>query len=121
MISTYLKIIAGNGDYHRKSVALEMIDQTGCRHATKEKMKNIIRDVAKQYSTIWKVRDDYIKNGIMQRDEYNGLIRMLHDHNINPVTITDNLHLDGKTLKQGIKSAFSIFEDAFEEEMIKEG
>lgn len=121
MISTYLKIIAGDGDYHRKSVALEMIDQTGCRQVTKEKLKKIIQDIAKQHSSIWKVRDDYIKNGIMQRDEYNALIRTLYSHNINPVTITNNLHLDGKTLKQGIKSVFSIFEDAFEEETIREG
>ncbi len=121
MISTYLKIIAGESDYHRKSVALEMIDQTGCRQATKEKMKNIIQDVAKQHSSIWKVRDAYVQNGIMQRDEYNALMRMLHSHNINPVTITNNLHLEGLTLKQGLKSVFSIFEDTFEKETIKEG
>ena len=120
MISTYLKRIAGEGDYLRKSAALKKIEGTGCRKRTKEKLKTIIRDVAKQHSSVWKVRDNYLENETMSKDEYNNLIRILQSHNINPVTITNNLHLDGKSLKQGLESAFSIFEEAFEEEMIQE-
>ncbi len=121
MISSYLKKISGEADYHRKSVALEMVDATGCRKATKEKMKRIITDVARQHSSVAKVRENYLKDGTMQRDEYNSLIRTLQSHNINPVTIRNNLHLNDKTLKEGLKSVFSIFEDAFEDEMTQKG
>ena len=121
IISTYLKRIAGTADYHRKSVALKMIDATGCRRETKEKLKRIIEDVAKQHSSVAKVRATYEKNGTMKKDEFNRLINTLQSHNINPVTIGNKIHLKDKRLKDGLESVFSIFENAFEEEMTKEG
>ena len=121
MICTYLKRIEVTCDYSRKAVALEKVEQTNCRGSTKAKMKQLIQDVAKQHSSVSKVREMYANNGVMQRDEYNNLLRLMKEHGINPVTIRNNLHLDDRTLKQGLKNVFSLFEDAFEDEMIQEG
>lgn len=121
VLSYYLKKIAGPAAYHRKPVALKLIDQLGCHETTKDKMKKIIQDVARQYSSVAKVRERYISDGTMTRDEFNNLIRTLQKNDINPVTITSNLHIDGKMLQDGLKSVFELFEDAFEEEMIQEG
>ena len=117
VISTGVIRIAGFGDYHRKSIALDMIDQTKCRTLTKEKMKRLIQDVAKQHSSVAKVRNSYMENNIMKKDEFNNLVRTLQKHNINPVTIGNKKHLDNRTLKEGLESVFSIFENAFNEEM----
>ena len=120
LISSYIKRIAGTADYQRRSVALDMIYQTSCRQATKEKLKQIIMDVGRQHNSVAKVREKRTGYSCyMKRDEFNRLIRTLQQHNINPVTIRDTSRLEGKTLKQGLPSIYSLFEEAFQDTVMK--
>lgn len=118
IIKVYLLRICGTADYHRKPEALKLIDNCNFQSKTKEKMKKIITDVAKQHSSVAKVRDKYLQDGTMDRDEFSRLIKKMQDHNINPVTIRSNLHIDGKTLREGLPNLCVLYEDAFEAEMI---
>lgn len=117
LIERYLLRIAGAADYNRKSVALQLVKQTSCRQETKDKMAQIIVDVAKQHSSIAKVRDKYAEAGIMTKEEFGNLIRKMHGYGINPVTIRDNKKIKGKKLKEGLISLTTLFENAREAEM----
>ena len=120
IISFYIKRIAGTADYQRKSIALDMIYYASCRQATKEKLKQIIRDIGIQHSTVAKVREKYAAFGYMRREEFNRHIRTLQKYNINPVTIRDNRRLEGKTLKEGLPSIYSLYEEAFQNVITQE-
>lgn len=117
LIKRYLLRIAGVAEYNRKNVALEMVKKTGCKQETKDKMAMVITDVAKQHSSVAKVREKYDAEGIMTKKEFNNLIRKMHSYGINPVTIRNNKALKGKKLKEGLTSLITLFEDAYEEEM----
>ena len=117
LISGYVLRIAGSSEYNRKSITLDMVEQSNFRMDTKKKMSHIIIDVAKQHSSIAKVREKYVEEGIMEKAEYNNLIRKMHDKGINPVTIRNNKSLINKKLKEGLPSLISLFKDAFEDEM----
>ena len=80
-------------------------------------MKLIIREVAKQYSSIAKVRDKLEKNGVMSRIEFNRILRIMDDENINPVTISDNYPLDGMNLKEGLPNLYGLMIEGFEKQL----
>lgn len=117
VIESYLLRIGRSSDYHRKRVALEMVDHTSRKSKTKDRMKLIIREVAKQYSSIAKVRDKLEKNGVMNRIEFNRILRIMDDENINPVTISDNYPLDGMNLKEGLPNLYGLMIEGFEKQL----
>lgn len=117
IILTYLVKISGTADYNRKNVALEIIERTGCRQTTKDKMAQIIKDVAVQHSSVAKVREKYVTDEIMTKEEFSYIVKKMQDNGINPVTIRNNKSLKGKTLKEGLPNLVDLFEEAFEEEM----
>lgn len=116
IIEYYLKRIGGEADYHRKKVAIQMIDQLPCQTQTKAKMKQIVEAVAVQGSSIAKVREKFAAAGIMDPVEYKGILLKMQKYNINPVTIRDNRHLDGKHLHEGLPNLMQLFDDAFIDE-----
>lgn len=98
--------------YQRKSIALEMIDKLPCRAPRKKLLKAIINNVARQYQSISKVREQFVKDGICGKEAFNECLRYLEKYDINAVTIPDNVHLQGKTLKEGLPSIYEIYIDA---------
>lgn len=120
LVEYYLRRIAGTADYLRKPVALKRINELKCKTETKDKLKQIINDVAKQHQNVSKVREQYIKEGIASAEEFSYLIHYLQEHNINPVTIRSNLKLEDKHLDEGLPNLLGLFEEAYWEEMAKE-
>lgn len=110
--------ITKNATFQRKRIAEQMIDQLNCRNTKKERMKTLIRNVSKQWQSISKVRDQYVADGIMEKTTFDAYLRELELHDINAVTISDNKHLEGKTLVEGLPSLYSIFNDAVYENLL---
>lgn len=107
--------ICKKGDYQRKSEALRMIDKSNYQHKTKDRLKLIIAETAKQHQSIWKVKQRLIKSGNISDAQWGDCITRLNVLNINPVTISDNIHLQDKTLKQGLPNIYDLFLEAFDE------
>ena len=110
-VKKYLKDIVRNDslDYCRRSEAIQLIEESKHNQRVKDELKQIIIDVGKQHSSIWKVRERYEKKGIMTRQTFNGRLKMLRDLWINPVTISDNAKIEGLKQKEGLISLSTLF------------
>ena len=71
----------------------------------------ILNEVAKQYQSIAKVREQFIEEG-MTRDQLRLFMNRFDELGINAVTISDNKHLDQKSLKEGLPGVYELFIDA---------
>jgi hypothetical protein len=109
--------VCHKGEYCRRSEALRRIDECRCHKSTKDKLKLIIKAVAKQRQSIAKVRDKFIEDGIMTREQFRNYIYKLDELNINPVTISDNTHLQDKKLKEGLSNIYDLYFDAVMQEV----
>lgn len=119
VISLGLSKIVKPATYRRKSIALKKIDESKHTNKTKYMLKQIINDIAKQHNAIHKVRNSYMSQG-MKRETFNNYLRYLCDLNVNPVTISDKVKLQGKRLDEGLDDLFTLFVDAFEREYYDE-
>lgn len=99
------------GDYYRRSEALKIIDQSRYHESTKNVLKMILNEVAKQYRSIAKVREQFIEDG-MSREQFRLFMKRFDELGINAVTISDNKHLDQKSLKEGLPGVYELFVDA---------
>lgn len=106
-----VKGICHMGDYYRRSEALKIIDQSRYHESTKNVLKMILNEVAKQYRSIAKVREQFIEDG-MSRDQFRLFMNRFDELGINAVTISDNKHLDQKSLKEGLPGVYELFVDA---------
>lgn len=114
-----VKSICHMGDYYRRSEALKIIDQSRYHESTKNVLKMILNEVAKQYRSIAKVREQFIEDG-MSRDQFRLFMNRFDELGINAVTISDNKHLDQKSLKEGLPGVYELFVDALTDSLIVE-
>ena len=96
-------------EYIRKNKAFERIDQSRHTKKIKSELKQIISDISKQHSSIWKVRERYEDEGIMKRQTYNNRLKMLNNLNINPVVLSDNARIQGLKPKDGLITLYGLF------------
>ena len=113
VIKHTLTNITRDADFQRRSVALDMIEQSSYKQSNKRLMKKLIEDVAVQNSSIEKVRQAWEQKNICSKAKFSELLRKLELINVNPVTISDNEKLEGKTYKEGLESLHKLFEDAY--------
>lgn len=109
--------VCHKGEYLRRSEALKAIDESKCHKTTKDKLKLIITSVAKQHQSIWKAREKFIQDGIITHEQFRNYIYKLDELGINPVTISDTVHLQDKKLKEGLPNIYDLFFDAAMEEL----
>lgn len=109
VIEEAINRVTKDATFQRKRIAFQMISQLNCTSAKKERLKQLITDVGRQWQSITKVREQYSAEGIMTESTFDSYLKYLELHNINAVTISDNKHLDGKTLAEGLPSLYSIF------------
>lgn len=114
VLEKMLQRVARSGDYLRKRIALERIKQSRYAGKTKEQLCNIINDIARQHQSIWKVREQYLNQGIMTKEQFNRYLCKLDKLNINPVTISDKKAIDGKKLKEGLPNLYEELHNAFD-------
>lgn len=105
--------ICGTADFQRKGVADAMIDNLKCSSKKKTKLK----DIVKSTGSVQQTKEDYISNGVMTKETFNSYLKLLENHNINAVTISDTKHLPGKSYKDGLESLWTLFNDAYMEEL----
>lgn len=104
--------ITKNATFQRRSVALQMIDNLKCTKNKKERLQQLLKDIAVQNQSISKVKERYLREKIMTAETFDSYLRYLEINNINAVTISDNKHLSAKSLKEGLPSLYSIFNDS---------
>lgn len=111
--SAILKVCK-KGDYCRKSVALEKIDnEKGLHDSTKNNLKMILTEVNRQHQSITKARDNLVAAGQLTKTKFNQLLTKLDELNINPVTISDNKSIDGIHQKDGLPNIYNLFFETF--------
>lgn len=112
VLDYYIYRVSKPATYQRRKVALEMVDSLEFGRKKKERIKNIITDINKQHQTINKVKERYVREGIVTRDTFNDYLCCLAKHNINAVTISDTKKLKGKTQREGLPSIYDLFINA---------
>ena len=112
VILNALSKIVRVGNYRRKSKAIELISKRNGHNSTNDILKQIVNDVAVQHSAVYKVREKYILKG-MKKETFNNCLKLLDKINVNPVTIPDNLKLEGKRYDEGLTDLITLFEQAF--------
>lgn len=120
VIEHMLLKITHKGAYLRKSEALKAIDASSYQTGTKIKLKAIIEAVSKQYQSVAKVRESFIADGTVKKDEFTRLIKRLDDLDVNPVTIGDKKHISGLKLKDGLPNLYDLFFDACQNELYED-
>lgn len=120
VIEDMLLKITRKGAYLRKSEALKAIDASSYQTCTKMKLKAIIEAVSKQYQSVAKVRESFIADGTVKKDEFTRLIKRLDDLDVNPVTISDKKHISGLKLKDGLPNLYDLFFDACQNELYED-
>ena len=120
VIEDMLLKITRKGAYLRKSEALKAIDASSYQTGTKMKLKAIIEAVSKQYQSVAKVRESFIADGTVKKDEFTRLIKRLDDLDVNPVTISDKKHISGLKLKDGLPNLYDLFFDACQNELYED-
>lgn len=120
VIENMLLKITHKGAYRRKSEALQIIDSSSYQTQTKLKLKAIIEAVSKQYQSVAKVRESFIADGTVKKDEFTRLIKRLDDLDVNPVTIGDKKHISGLKLKDGLPNLYDLFFDACQNELYED-
>lgn len=84
------------------------------------KLKAIIEAVSKQYQSVAKVRESFIADGTVKKDEFTRLLKKLDDLDVNPVTIGDKKHISGLKLKDGLPNLYDLFFDACQNELYED-
>ena len=84
------------------------------------KLKAIIEAVSKQYQSVAKVRESFIADGTVKKDEFTRLLKRLDDLDVNPVTIGDKKHISGLKLKDGLPNLYDLFFDACQNELYED-
>lgn len=120
VIENMLLKITHKGAYRRKSEALQIIDSSSYQTQTKLKLKAIIEAVSKQYQSVAKVRESFIADGTVKKDEFTRLIKRLDDLDVNPVTLGDKKAVAGLNLKQGLPNLYDLFFDACQRELCED-
>lgn len=120
VIENMLLKITHKGAYRRKSEALQIIDSSSYQTQTKLKLKAIIEAVSKQYQSVAKVRESFIADGTVKKDEFTRLIKKLDDLDVNPVTLGDKKAVAGLNLKQGLPNLYDLFFDACQNELYED-
>lgn len=115
VIERSLLTVAKKGNYVRKRKAISVIEQSNCRTNLKVRLVDLIKEINSQHQSIWKVREKCLSDKKMSKDTFSRCIRKLDELNINAVTISDNKHLEGKSLNDGLVSIHDLFFDAFNE------
>lgn len=116
LLST-LDRITRHADFQRRNIALQWIDISPYSKRKKKQLQQLITDVARQYQSIWKVRDKYESEGIMTRNTFNQYLRVLESININVVTLSDNRNLEGQSLTTGLPNLQDLLLDAIANEI----
>ena len=109
VLTHYLQIVAKNATYQRRHIALSLIDRLPCTAPKRDRLRQLICDIATQHQTVSKVRNRYIDSGLMAKATVDDYLRYLVKHDINPVTISDNTHLNGLSLSDGLPSLYNLF------------
>lgn len=114
VLETAILKVCHKGDYHRKTVAEQMIEASkGLHDKTKEDLKTLLREVNKQHQSISKARDRLAAAGIYTENKFNQLLKKLDELNINPVTIPDNKSIAAKRQKDGLPNIYDLFFEHF--------
>ncbi len=97
------------GDYYRRSIAIKKINQTKHTQQTKEKLIQILKRIASQYQSIWKIREEYEASGT-DRITFNSYLKMIQAAGVNPVMLSENR-------EEMIPNIYDLFFDAFNNEL----
>lgn len=106
----------GTADFQRTRVAKEMIDSMDCTNKKKDALKLLISDISR--SSLHKIKKLYVSSGVMKPSTFRNYIKLLEQHNINPVTISKNAKLKDRTTLQGLPSLWELFYEAYNNEMV---
>lgn len=117
IIGHYVSFIAKAADYQRKPVALKMVESLKCKDQTKENIKLILNKLSVQHADINAVKNILIGNGAMSAYQFKYAMQKLIQAGINPVTISEDDSLTGKSWKEGLESVYTLFWSAFYDEM----
>lgn len=118
VIERAIKQVCGTADYQRISVAESMIDKSSYTIPKKEQLKKLLKDIAVKHKVaVTQVRNEYISTGTMTQATFRNYMKCLSELNINPVTLSDNKHLQNKTYKEGLTSIFKLFKNASTQEL----
>lgn len=109
--------ITRHADFQRRNIALQWIDLSPYSQRKKKQLQQLITDVARQYQSIWKVRDKYESEGKMTRNTFNQYLRVLESMNINAITLSDNRNLEGQSLTTGLPNLQDLLLDAIANEI----
>lgn len=113
--------VCHKGEYVRRAEANKRIDESKYHKATKENLKLILDTVNKPYGSIAKARKVLVEEDqCMKIDQFRGLLKKLDDMNINPVTISDNKHIPGKSLKEGLPNIYDLFCETCQDQLCLE-
>lgn len=112
VIEEAINRITKDATFQRRSVALNMIDQLGCKPSKKKRLKKMVIDIGHQHQSITKIKNKYIAENVMKGSTFDEYLRYLELQDINAVTISDNVKLQDKSLSEGLPSIYSIFNDA---------
>lgn len=115
IIERAIKLSCGTADFQRRLVAHEMIDSLSCHQKTKDCLKKMINDISR--SSLHKTKKKYLENNIMSESQFRYYLQILNKNNINPVTISKNEKLPGKTTREGLKSLWELFYEAYTAEL----
>lgn len=111
--------VCGTASYRRKAVAMEMINELGLQERKKDKMKKLVAAASDSYSSVKKIKELWTKpseNFVMGIATFRNYIHLLEENDINAVTISNNKSLQGKTYKEGLKSVWELFDEAYHDE-----
>lgn len=117
VIGYYVDAIATRADYHRKPVALKLVDKLRYEDKTKENMKTIINALSVQREDVDKVHKELVDGGIMTDHQFSYAIGLLIKNGINPVVISEDEPLAGKSYKDGLENVFTLFWNAYWDEL----
>ena len=101
--------VVRNGDYHRRSIALATIDSTNYTKQTKDKLKDILKRIARQYKSIWKIREELEVSGT-SRTAFNEYLKKIQAAGVNPVMLSESR-------QEKIQNIYDLFFEAFNEEL----
>lgn len=111
LIERAIVLSCGRADFHRRAVAHEMIDVLKAQTKTKALLHELIDDVSR--ASLHKVKQRYLKAGKLTATQFRYYIKLLERNNINPVTISKNTSLPGKTYREGLRSLWELFYEAY--------
>lgn len=112
LIGTAITRVCGTSDFHKVSKAKELIDELNCTSKKREKLKRLIGIISN--STLENIKEKYMTEQGITETTFKEYIKLLDNHNINVITISDKVNLQGENK---LASVWSLFHDAFVREL----